>query len=301
MTEARVGSLDLPPAFLRRNVENPDWLRSLPQLLDHFAMRWSLTLQPHFPGIEYNYVAPAIRADGTRAVFKVSRHVDETRNEIAALDLWNGEGAARLLEADLELGALLVERLEPGTMLSVVAESDDDAATRVAAEMLHKLWRPVPEHDGFRSLARWCDAFDRNREALSEGAKGFPAALFRRADALRHELLTSTENPFVLHGDMHHFNVLRAQRAEWLAIDPKGLHGDPCFDVCQFLRNPMPAGVPAKVNRRRLDIFCSELGLDRERTKAWCFVHAMLDACWDFEDGTSWHRTVAYAEETLTF
>jgi streptomycin 6-kinase len=100
---------------------------------------------------------------------------------------------------------------------------------------------------------------------------------------------------------MHHFNVLRAQRAPWLAIDPKGLVGDRCFDVSQFFRNPMPDGVPPSVNTRRLDIFCSELGLDRQRTKDWCLVHAVLDACWDFEDGNPWHRAIAYAESTLTF
>ena len=55
--------------------------------------------------------------------------------------------------------------------------------------------------------------------------------------------------PVALHGDMHHFNVLRAGREPWLAIDPKGLAGDPCFDVCQFLRNPEP--VPLSVNRAR--------------------------------------------------
>ncbi|MGH2586350.1 MAG: aminoglycoside phosphotransferase family protein, partial [Dehalococcoidia bacterium] len=101
--------------------------------------------------------------------------------------------------------------------------------------------------------------------------------------------------------DLHHFNVLRAQRTPWLAIDPHGLAGDRCFDVCQFFRNPMPQGVPPAVNRRRLDIFCAELGLDRQRTKDWCLVHAVLDACWDFEDGTPWQQAVAYAESTLSF
>jgi len=116
---------------------------------------------------------------------------------------------------------------------------------------------------------------------------------------MRRDLLASTDTPVVLHGDLHHFNILRAQRADWLTIDPKGLAGDRCFDVCQFLRNPHE--VPPSVNGRRLDIFCAELGLDRERTKAWCFVHAVLDACWDFEDGKPWQRSVAYAEDTLTF
>ena len=186
-------------------------------------------------------------------------------------------------------------------MLADVAAADDDGATVIAAGVLRRLWRPGPGQHGLRPLARWCDAYARTRPALSRGEGGFPAALFLRADALRRDLLASTDTPTVLHGDLHHFNVLRAQRAEWLAIDPKGLIGDRCFDVCQFLRNPLPRGVPPRVNSRRLDIFCSELGLDRGRVKDWCFVHAVLDACWDFEDGTPWQRAVAYAQATLSF
>ena len=271
-----------------------------PELVDALAARWSLTLEKPFAEIKLNYVAPAVRADETRCVLKVSRHLRDTRNEIAALRLWAGDGAARLLEADPEVGALLVERLEPGTMLVTVAEVDDDRATIIAAGVLRQLWRPVPAGDhGLRPLDNWCGAYDRNRAVLLEGDEGFPIALFQRADELRRDLLASTNSASVLHGDMHHFNVLRAQRAEWLAIDPKGLYGDPAFDVCQFLRNPW--SVPTTWNARRLDIFCAELGLDRQRTRDWCFVHAVLDACWDFEDGNDWRDAVAYAEQTLHF
>lgn len=291
--------LDLPDRFVSYNEADPAWLRGLPELVGQLAARWSLTLDHHFPEIIINYVAPATRADGTPCVLKLSRFVDETVNEIAALALWDGDGAARLLDADAGIGALLVERLEPGGMLVEVAEADDDAATLIAARVLAQLWRPVPERHGLRSLESWCDAYDRNREALSRGADGFPAALFQRADAMRAELLASTERQTVLHGDMHHFNVLRATRAPWLAIDPKGLAGDRCFDVCQFLRNPRP--VPPSVNARRLDLFRAELGLDRARTKDWCLVHAVLDACWSFEDGDPWQDKVAYAESTLSF
>lgn len=296
---------NLPSEFLEFNGEAPEWLQALPGRLQRLCDLWSLRLGPHFPGIRINYVARAWRADGRSCVLKVSRFVDETTNEIAALRQWDGDGAVRLLAGDPAQGALLLEALDPGTMLVEVARSDDDAATTIAAGLLRQLWRPRARvtsgaNGGLRTLASWCAAYDCNRAALLRGDRGFPAALFQRADALRAELLASTTNPVILHGDLHHYNILRAQRAPWLAIDPKGLYGDRCFDVCQFLRNP-DGDAPPPVNRRRLDIFCAELGLDRPRTRDWCFVHAVLDACWDYEDGNPWQRTIAYAEQALTY
>ena len=290
---------ELPPAFIEHNQEDAAWLRALPALVSRLAAQWSLTLERPFPSIAFNYVAPARRADGTACVLKVSRHIADTRYEIAALRLWDSDGAVRLLAAMPEHGALLIERLMPGTELTEIAAVDDDSATGIAAQMLAKLWRPAPTVHDLCPLDRWCAAYDRNREALSAGVDGFPVELFLRADALRGDLLSSTATQTVLHGDLHHHNILRAARAEWLAIDPKGLVGDPCFDVCQFFRNPQ--AMPPAVNRRRLDRFCADLGLDRDRLKAWCLVHAVLDACWDFEDGNSWARTIAYAEETQSF
>jgi streptomycin 6-kinase len=296
--------LQLPPEFVRHNEADPDWLRRLPDLLEELATRWSLQIEAHFTELSYNYVAPATRLrNGERCVLKVSRYLSDMRNELAALRLWNGLGAARLIEADASLGAMLVERLDPGTMLVEIAEDDDDAATRIAADVLRQLWLPVVAADtpsGLRSLASWCDAYERNRAVLSRGVEGFPKALFERADALRHELLVSTSEITALHGDLHHYNVLRGRQGEWLAIDPKGLAGDRCFDVCQFFRNPRDRPT-VEMNRRRLDILCSELELDRERTRDWCLVHAVLEACWEFEDGRSPQAAIARAKATLRF
>ena len=306
MIDAAIRALNLPPAFVEKNREDAAWLAALPEQLAELAARWELHPEAHVPDIIYNYVAPATRADGTPCILKLSRHVEETRNEIAALRLWQGAGAASLLAAEPDHGALLLERLQPGTMLTEVAAENDAAATRIAAHVLRRLWRPANSTDGLRPLESWLGAFDRNREALAAGAGGFPAALFRRADAMRHDLLASTREQTALHGDLHHFNVLLhrppgSMREEWLAIDPKGLAGDPCFDVCQFFRNPRPQGAPIPVNSLRLAILCDELGLERARVKAWCFVHAVLDACWDFEDGRPWRQTIAYAVSTQAF
>jgi streptomycin 6-kinase len=264
--------------------------------------RWRVQLEERFPetpGTPGNFVAAARRADGTPCVLKISPLLKESRSEIAALATWRGEGAARLLESEPELGGMLLERIEPGTMLARMPGPDDDNATRIACGLLRRLWRSPELANGLIPLESWCAAYDRNRQVLSRGVAGFPAELFQRADALRAELLASTDRRVVLHGDLHHFNILRSDRSGWLAIDPKGLVGDRAFDVSQFLLNPRP--VPARVNRRRLDLFCIELDLDPQRTRQWCLVHAVLNACWSFEDGESYTARVAYAEQTLQF
>ena len=263
-------------------------------VVSELAGRWSLRIGERFPptpGTPGNFVAPVVRANGSSAVLKISNYIHETRAEIAALSLWNGNGAARILAADADLGALLLERIEPGAMLASVQDEDD--TVRITADVLRQLWQPLPASDhGLRSLDDWCAAYDRVPEFL----KSIP--LLWRADALRRQLLTSTVQPVALHGDMHHFNVLRSNRAGWLAIDPKGLAGDRHFDVCQFLRNPGPVSIA--VNRRRLDLFSDLLDLDRQRLSQWCLVHAVLDVCWSYEEGQDWRPALTYAEATLS-
>lgn len=277
-------------------------IQELAERVAALVHHWHLQIEARFPetpGSPGNFVAAARRADGTPCVLKVSPHLKETRSEIAALATWRGNGAVRLLESEPELGGMLLERIEPGTMLASMPALEDDDATRVACDLLRRLWRSPESADDLTPLESWCAAYDRNRQVLSRGVAGFPAELFRRADALRAGLLASTDDRVLLHGDLHHFNILRADRSEWLAIDPKGLVGDRYFDVCQFLLNPR--AVPVRVNRRRLDVFCTELDLDPQRTRQWCLVHAVLNACWSFEDGERYRPRVAYAQQTLQF
>jgi len=275
----------------------------VPSNIAELAARWSLcvdSLTPFAPEFRLpeNFVADASLTDGTRVVLKVTGYHEELSNEVAALRLWNGNAAARLLDADLQRHAILLERVQPGLMLAELSLDDDDAVS-ITADVLRQLW--IPRSAGLRSLESWCAAYERNRAALSAGVDGFPKALFARADALRRDLLESTVDPVALHGDMHHYNVLQSDRAGWLAIDPKGLFGDRHFDVCQFLRNPHHRLVTAAENRRRLDRFSELLGLDRRRLSEWALVHAVLDACWSFEDGADWRPKVACAEATLLY
>jgi streptomycin 6-kinase len=280
-----------------RGAAGRDWLDRLPALITGCEERWSLEIGAPFPELSFNYAAPALRADGTAAVLKLSFPDDPGFNkEAEALRLFAGRGAARLLE--LDRGAMLLERLEPGIPLTTVL--NDEESTSIAAGVLRQLWRPVPLDHVFPSVSDWARGFDRLRRSFGGGTGPMPAALVEEAEGLFAELLASQDEPAVLHGDLHHYNVLAARREPWLAIDPKGVVGEPAYDTAALLHNPvevLETPRPGKVLERRIDLLSQELGLDRERVRGWGLAQAVLAAYWGLEDsGQVWEEALVFAE-----
>ncbi len=221
--------------------EGPAFLAQLPDLIREYEARWDIRALPPFP-LSYNYVAPAVTTGGEEVVLKLGVPNPELTAEIEALRLYDGRGAARLIAAEPERGALLLERVRPGDPLAALP--DDDAATLIAAEMMAQVWRPLPPAHPFPDLRRWTRALIHATER-PRPAGPLPPALLDRAKAALDELLAAPEEPVLIHGDFHHYNVLRAERAPpervpWLVIDPKGVAAERGFEVGPLLYNPFP-------------------------------------------------------------
>jgi streptomycin 6-kinase len=225
--------------------DKPD-LTLCERLAREAAEEWGLTLGPRFALARYSFVAPA----GDEAILKATpAEDDEADEEAAALALWDGDGAVRLLRHDPSRRALLLERARPGGDLSAVAEEE---ATRAAVAVGARLWRPaaVPFRSVHDHVSRWlADA------GAPPWALDLYARLDRRADTL-------------VHGDFHHHNVLRSERG-WLAIDPKPYLAEPEYDVPSFLWNPLPTRL--RHVERRIAGFVAA-GLDEERIRAWTAI-----------------------------
>ncbi|HEX8148131.1 MAG TPA: aminoglycoside phosphotransferase family protein [Pyrinomonadaceae bacterium] len=221
-------------------------------------------------------------------MLKVGVPAAELLSELESLRLFDGRGAARLVDADAEWGALLLERLEPGTPLVALCEGDDGAATRAAAGVMKRLWRPVPAAHNFPTAADWGGGLRRLRERFGGGTGPLPRRLVEEAESLFAELLASADEPAVTHGDLHHGNVLAAAREPWLAIDPKGLVAEPAYEVGALLRNPLPQLLrwphPVRVTERRIAQLSEELKLERARVRGWGLAQAVLSAWWSIED-----------------
>lgn len=282
--------MNLPPDFVRtiQNTFDTDgsaWLFALPDLLTETSHRWNLTDITPVSKLSYNFVAYANR-NGEAVILKVGIPRDELTSEIAALQTYNGRGACRLLDADAEKGLLLLERLQPGRMLSTL--EDDEQATHIAAEVMGQLWKPTPENKGdFILLKNWFAGFKRLRKRYNGRTGPIPENFIETAEKLSQELLAENKDEFLLHGDFHHFNVLESERG-WLAIDPKGVIGPKGYEVGPLLINPndrfLSGSNPRAQTKKRIDILSKLLDMERERIRSWGICHAVLSAWWSIED-----------------
>ncbi len=228
---------------------------------------------------------------GVPAMLKVATEPEERRGA-DTMTWWDGDGAAHVLAHEGD--ALLMERAEGSTSLEKMARSDrDDEATRIMCQVAAKLhaprMRPLPS--SLVPLPEWF-------AALEPGAMRHGGILEQAAATARH-LFAEPRDIVVLHGDIHHGNILDFRSRGWLAIDPKGLYGDPGYEVGTFMLNRLPEGAPpsalAEIMRGRLAIFSEELRIARERLAAWAFCHAVLSALWSFEEADAWRPTLRRA------
>jgi streptomycin 6-kinase len=260
------------------------WLAALPALAAECAERWELRLRDPFEPATISLVVPAERRDGSPAVLKITFPEPESEHEAAALAHWGGDGAARLLEADADRRALLIERLAPARKLNALP--DEAVANTIAAGVLRRLWSTPPAVDApFARLDQVVETW----AAVNARRPPTQPRLVDLAAGLVRELLPSPGEPVVLHQDSHTGNMLLDEHRGWLAIDPKPLVGERAFDCAALVRDRrtelMAEPRPLARIRRRLDQFAEELELDRERVRGWAVVHAVA---WGAETGADW-------------
>lgn len=247
-------------------------------MFDEYLDRWKLT--PDGAPIEtHSSRLLPVRHLGEPAMLKVSRAVDEKLGHLL-MNWWDGQGAARVLAYDDE--AILLERAEGRRSLADYARNGrDDEATSIICGAIAELHAPrskplpdlVPLDEWFRSL--W---------PAAESHGGLLALSARTA----RELLSDQKEFGVLHGDVHHDNVLDFGARGWLAIDPKRILGDRSFDYANLFCNPEETpSVPKDKDRflRRIEIVTEAAAIERTRLLRWVLAWTGLSAAWWFEDG----------------
>ncbi|HET9267580.1 MAG TPA: aminoglycoside phosphotransferase family protein [Vicinamibacterales bacterium] len=200
----------------------------------------------------------------------------------AVLDAFDGRGVARVYARATD--AVLVERAIPGHSLTdVVARDGDEEATRLLAQTIAQM-SPGLAPAGVPTAIEWGRGFSEYR---ASGDTRIPAALVSAAHDVYDRLAATQRHERLLHGDLHHGNLVFDGARGWLAIDPKGVVAELEFELGAPLRNPWDQPflfTDPGVARRRARAFAASLGLDESRLLGWAFSQAVLAAIWMIED-----------------
>jgi streptomycin 6-kinase len=275
-----------------------DWVTNFHQTLATICRLWKVSSVVPFADLSYNFVASGRRNLSEPVVLKLGVPRKELETEATCLSVYDGRGAVKLLAQDQARGALLLEKLRPGESLwSTWSFESDDRHTEIAANCMNNLWRQTDVI--FPTTEDWSSALSPYLHRFSDTGP-LPIHLVQKAKVIFSELESSTSERWLLHGDLHHGNILSGWN-EWKAIDPKGVLGDRAFEAGAFIRNPVHHILQSpnlkELIERRLKIIAEITGLDLQSLKHWSFCSAVLSACWSLEEeGDGWKESIACAQ-----
>ena len=290
---------NLPERFVKNTLDlcgkpGEQWLNDLPRIIGELEENWSLKVEKPFPNLSYNFVAPCICKDG--AVLKIALPLNnpEIFNEASFLNVLDGKGAVKLLKSDENHRAILLEKLTPGKHLKELYRKDETKPVEITIKIQREIIKKMPEDSAFKKLEDWFKGFDKAANTV------FPREFIAKAHEFYKELSCSS-NKFLIHGDLHHENILSAEREPFLAIDPKGIIGDIGYEISVFLNNHLwwlasDANLKEKLNQAVLQ-FSEAFEIEPRDLRKWAFAQIVLSAWWTFEDnGENWENELAFAE-----
>ena len=242
--------------------------------------RWNLQADGD-PIVTHSSHLLPVRHQGEAAMLKVAHAAEERRGPL--MQWWDGDGTARTLA--YEGDALLMERAVGTRSLTALAHGGrDDEASRIlcaVATRLHARRTAAPPPD-LIALPDWF-------AALAPAAARHGGILTVAAETAR-SLFADPQEAIVLHGDIHHGNVLDfgpdISGGGWLAIDPKGLIGERGFDFANIFCNPDAevATAPGRL-ARQVGVVAEAARIERSRLLQWIVAYAGLSAAWHLDDG----------------
>jgi streptomycin 6-kinase len=280
-------TIDLPVDVLAMRDRGDDWaawVDRLPALARDLLDEWDLTVDGALMNGFCSLVVPVLTAEGQRSVLKLhtDADADESDFEHLALQHWHGNGTVLLLRADPRRRAMLLERLHPRDLTTI----GDLEACEVVAGLYGRIH--VPALPQLRKVTSYVERWTADLEALPRDAP-IPRRLREQCVSLVRDLVADPASVgVIIHGDLHHHNVLAADREPWLVIDPKPMSGDPHYEPAPMLWNrwdEIVAGNARENLRRRFHTLVDVAGLDEDRARDWVVVRMVHNMSWAVIDG----------------
>jgi streptomycin 6-kinase len=270
--------------------------------LETYADKWTLTSFQFIPSYSANLIFKCYSANLGRVVLKIGNpSFKEVITEFNTLQEYNGRRFCKIFDANNESGVILEECVQPGNTLR--DESSLDKRLSVFSSLYKGLHITPIKADIYPTYIEWVC---RITEYMSKRQDCKELYLYMKK---ARDICLSVSNLYsqkmLLHGDFHHDNILLGYYGEYKIIDPKGVIGDPVFDVPRFILNEFGDEITTELYKKINDIICileKKLNIPKYILKQCLYVETAMAVCWDIEDGSTPEefekliKTVAFAE-----
>lgn len=216
-------------------------------------------------------------------VLKIGEPCKETKTEYETLVEYNGNWFCRVYEADIDNGVFLIERIIPGTQLRVV--SDISERLDIFCEVykgLHKPPTDISKYPSYLGRVSRIAAFMREKKEFPELSGNMTAA-----EQICRELCEKYTGKMLLHGDLHHDNILLGNDEKYHIIDPKGVVGDIAFDIPRFILNEFENEITdifIEKYRFIVDTLSRKLSIPKKDILKLVYVEMCMANSWCVED-----------------
>ena len=251
--------------------------------LARYGRRWGLRDLRFIPYYSVNCLFTACSGQYGDVVLKLGPVCPEMLTECAALRDFDGRGFCRLYEAEPEDGALLLERILPGTPLRAV--KDRERRLELFCGVYRELPRLPMQEGRYPTYQGWAEKIAATMRRLPANPE--LSGAMQRARTVFGSLWDRYPQRILLHGDLHHDNILLSGEGGYRAIDPKGVIGDPLFSLARFLLNE-PYGQEARpldFLQEDVEELAARLGYPAGDIARCFYVEAAMCSCWSVEDG----------------
>lgn len=268
------------------NDEGKQWLDSLSEITDKIAQKHNLSGLTPVNNMTFNYVASGYQNENP-IILKIGMNSKALAKEASCLKAFAKHAVAKVIAHDDNM--IIMQRAVPGGTLKSHFPDNDIEATKILCKNIKEIHKAsIPENHNFFSLSELFNPLDQKLD--------IPDEILNKAKHLREDLLKSTTKEVLLHGDLHHDNILK-NGDNWLVIDPKGFIGDPAFEPAAYLCNPIPELLqenhPREIIENRINICSVKLGIDSRRISDWLYAKSVLCWAWSLEDNLDasyWHN-----------
>jgi streptomycin 6-kinase len=281
--------MQLPEYFINKIIgvfgkAGEAWISNFPDNMGKCIKKWNLTEYTLINDLSYNFVCYAKSYEFGDVVLKMGVPQPGLFKEMEALALLNENVICKCYGIDRELPAMLLERITPGDTLAALKDFNEQL--RIAADLIAKAPVLINNNIEFPTYEDWMyKAFERARGENKVGERML--RFIKAAEELFSEIKSVKHPLMLLHGDLHHWNILRDSYGNWKVIDPHGVIGVAYMEAARFMNNHIDVAEilenPSELDKM-ISVFSVKLGESKKNISLALFTDLVLSTSWTFEE-----------------